>query len=124
MELGGKTQKRPYGAWFSMEKTRKDRGGYGELTAKDCGDAEQAEAARSLAQRTARRRHGFDGAEWMTMVLRSAGDGDFHQVMLGNLLGSMERLPTMVTATVVGDWLLGEIRRKQDGDASARAMLH
>ena len=24
----------------------------------------------------------------------------------------------------VGDWLLGEIRRKQDGDACARAMLH
>ena len=57
-ELGGKTQKRPYGAWFSMEKTRKDRGGDGELTVKDCGSAEQAEVVRSLAQRTAHRRHG------------------------------------------------------------------
>ena len=57
-ELGGKTQKRPYGAWFSMEKTRKDRGGDGKLTAKDCSGAEQAEAARSLAQWTAHRWHG------------------------------------------------------------------
>ena len=42
---------------------------------------------------------------------------------LGNLLGSMDRLPTMVTAAAAGDWLLGEICRKQDGDACARAML-
>jgi len=28
--------------------------------------------------------------------------------MLGNLLGSMERLPTMVTAAAADDWLLGE----------------
>ena len=44
-------------------------------------------------------------------------------MMLGNLLGSMERLPTMVTAAAAGDWLLSEIRHKQDGDAYARAML-
>ena len=44
-----------------MEKTQKDRGGDGELTMKDYGGAEQAEAAWSLAQRTARRRHGQRG---------------------------------------------------------------
>ena len=47
-ELGGKTQKRPYSAWFSMEKTRKDRGGDGELTLKDCDGVEQVEACAEL----------------------------------------------------------------------------
>ena len=55
MELGGKTQKRPYGAWFSMEKTRKDRGGDGELTVKDCGGVDLGTADGSSAARTVRR---------------------------------------------------------------------
>ena len=50
-ELGGKTKKRPYGAWFSMEKTRKDRGGYGELTAKNYGGVEFGTADGSSAAR-------------------------------------------------------------------------
>ena len=62
-ELGSKTQKRPYDAQFSMEKTREDRGGDGELTVKDCGSAEQAEVAWSLAQWMARRRRGQHGGD-------------------------------------------------------------
>ena len=46
-----------------MEKTRKDRGGDGELTVKDWGGVEQAEEARSLAQRMTHRRHGQRGGD-------------------------------------------------------------
>ena len=52
-ELGGKTQKRPYGAWFQMEKTRKDRGGDDELTVKDCGSADLGTADGLSVARTA-----------------------------------------------------------------------
>ena len=88
---------------------------HGELTSAILGAVERMEAACGLARQMTTsykvRRWGEQPRKQGEIIKRS-GEINYHQEMLGNLLGSMERLPTMVTAATCGRDILIEIQNE------------
>ena len=105
-----------------MGKEQRGRGDYGELTKGLNVGGEVMATAWGLARRTATScsvwRRGEQPRKQGETIKR-IGEIYYHQVMLGNLVGSMERLPTMVTAAAPD--VLYSLRSKNKATELARA---